>query len=133
MYRRSKFFHIEVAKWLESEKEIPKYLRDQLHRASFSVALNIAEGTARFTKPDKQNFLVDANGSRSSLRPRSNSCHRVAQVLPFDEGLIRILEVLTSDPSTRSLCELAQGDVRWRVVGRGVSKVALRATFETPL
>jgi hypothetical protein len=48
----------------------------------------------------------------------------------FDNSLIRVTEVLTFDPSTRSLCELAQGDVRARVVGRGGSKVALRATFE---
>jgi four helix bundle protein len=38
-------------------------LRDQLHRASLSVVLNLAEGAAKPTKADKKRFYAIAYGS----------------------------------------------------------------------
>ena len=51
-----------LSEWLEIVK-IPSALKDQLTRASSSIALNIAEGTGRFTKGEKKNFYVMSRGS----------------------------------------------------------------------
>jgi four helix bundle protein len=40
-----------------------RYVNDQLGRASYSVVLNIAEGSAKLTKPDRRNFFTISRAS----------------------------------------------------------------------
>jgi four helix bundle protein len=57
---------IEFIAWLtDILGEVPKSLSawDQLDRASTSIPLNIAEGTGKFTGPDKSRFYDSARGS----------------------------------------------------------------------
>ena len=57
------------------------FLSDQLKRASLSIPLNIAEGSGRFTSPDKSKFYKIARGS-------ANECAAI-----FDAVLtIKLLE-----------------------------------------
>ncbi|MGE3260564.1 MAG: four helix bundle protein [Bacteriovoracia bacterium] len=43
--------------------KLPDYLKDQLLRASSSIALNIAEGCGRSTRKDQNRFFFQALGS----------------------------------------------------------------------
>lgn len=40
-----------------------RYVNDQLGRASFSVPLNIAEGSGKFSKADRKNYFTTARAS----------------------------------------------------------------------
>jgi four helix bundle protein len=62
VYKKAKAFHTD-ANQLITTVNPNKTVKDQLSRASFSIVLNIAEGSGRFSKPDRRNFFVIARGS----------------------------------------------------------------------
>lgn len=62
VYKKAKSFHKDATELISTIKP-NKTVKDQLSRASFSIVLNIAEGSGRFSKPDRRNFFVIARGS----------------------------------------------------------------------
>jgi four helix bundle protein len=62
VYQKSKNFCKEIYPILD-QKNFDRVTNDQLRRASFSIMLNIAEGTSRFSNKDRKNFFVIARGS----------------------------------------------------------------------
>jgi four helix bundle protein len=62
VYQKAKVFNSEIRSYLKTEK-LDLSTADQLRRASLSVVLNIAEGSGRFTKPDRKNFFTISRSS----------------------------------------------------------------------
>ena len=62
VYKKAKIFHLDCKNLIVNNK-LDNYVKDQLGRASFSIVLNIAEGSGKFSKPDRRNYFVTARGS----------------------------------------------------------------------
>ena len=62
VYQKAKAFHRECKK-LIINNNFDRYICDQLGRASFSIPLNIAEGSGKFTKRDRRNYFTIARAS----------------------------------------------------------------------
>ena len=62
VYQRAKAFHVECKRIIQKNK-LDRYVNDQLGRASFSVPLNIAEGSGKFSKPDRKNYFIISRAS----------------------------------------------------------------------
>jgi four helix bundle protein len=63
VYKKAKALNKEILVFLRDNKQLDSFIRDQLKRASISIVLNIAEGSGKFSKPDKSNFYTISRGS----------------------------------------------------------------------
>lgn len=63
VYNKATEFVRVIRKVLTSLPLLKRSTKTQLNRAALSILLNIAEGSGRFTKPDKRNFFIIARGS----------------------------------------------------------------------
>ena len=62
VYQKTKIFIHDVWFVIKVSK-IDRTMKNQLKRASMSVLFNIAEGSGRFTKPDRRNFFIISRSS----------------------------------------------------------------------
>jgi four helix bundle protein len=79
VYQKSKSFCKKITAIL-NEKSFDRVTNDQLRRASFSIMLNIAEGTSRFSNKDRKNFMVVARGSAFECAAILEYLYEVAEI-----------------------------------------------------
>ena len=63
VYKYAVTCNVEVIQLVQQQRELPFSHKDQLTRASLSIALNIAEGMGRSTPKDQSHFLTISRGS----------------------------------------------------------------------
>ena len=58
------------------------HLADQLTRASTSIVLNLAEGTGKFSRPDKRRYYLTSSGSATESAAILDVCLRLGLIGP---------------------------------------------------
>ena len=58
------------------------HLADQLTRASTSIVLNLAEGTGKFSRPDKRRYYLSSSGSATESAAILDVCLRLKLIDP---------------------------------------------------
>jgi len=63
VYKKAKAFNSIIRRTILIPGSLDAATKNQLRRVALSIVLNIAEGTSRFSKPDRRNFCVIARGA----------------------------------------------------------------------
>jgi len=79
VYQKAKAFCILITKAISLEN-FDRTTNDQLRRASFSIMLNIAEGSSRFSNKDRKNFMIVARGSAFECAAILEYLYEVAEI-----------------------------------------------------
>jgi four helix bundle protein len=104
--------------WLEPFLErLPKPIsvRGQLDKASTSIALNLAEGNGKFTRPDRCRFFDISRGSALECAAAldvsvAKGKLRAEELIPGKEQLRRIVSMLVGLIKANSDYRLHEGD-----------------------
>jgi four helix bundle protein len=62
IYQKAKAFHLNCKSIIQNNN-LDRYVKDQFGRASFSIMLNIAEGSGKFSKRDRRNYFITSRAS----------------------------------------------------------------------
>lgn len=86
VYKKALQFHSWAYRLIKDHSTLPTYLKNQLGRAALSIPLNIAEGSAKFSKRDRRNFFVIARGS-------AFECSALLKILESEDEIDSLLQI----------------------------------------
>jgi len=80
VYEKAFLLNKSIYKLIKSNSTLPIYIKNQLGRASLSIVLNIAEGSAKVTNRDIRSFFVIARGSAFECAAIIDILHSEAEI-----------------------------------------------------
>ena len=96
VYKKAFEANQKVYLLLKENRIIPLYVKNQLGRASLSIMLNIAEGSAKFSDRDRRNFYITARGSVFECASLINFLYEEGEITAvFKETLLPTYEEIS--------------------------------------